>query len=167
MKKLLLCLILPFAFAQAFAQSKTFEKFKSQFGEDERNTSITLEGNLFHLVGAIAGLAEDDPEAQAFARIANGLESLELISVGKYQNDIVKSDIAQMKKGFAKEKYEEMMKVKEDGQTIHVLAGSDKNRLEGMMVMIDGPKELTVMNIKGVLDFKDLAFLAKKHKTLH
>lgn len=164
MKKLLSLLLLSCIVSVGYSQSKSFEKFKNKYkGHDDVN-DITVSGNLFGLVGNIAELDEDDEDAQVVARIAKNIQKLEVVTVPKNIKEFDHDEVKNLRKGLKKEAYEVLIQVKDGKETIDFLAGPGKNSIKNMLVLIEEDDSFVVLNIDGLLNLKDLSYLAKHHK---
>ncbi|MTI20176.1 DUF4252 domain-containing protein [Fulvivirga sp. RKSG066] len=151
----------------ALAQSKTVEEFHNKYKDDRDAKVVNLNGRLFDLFSSIASWDESDEEAQAIARIAANIKSMQILSIPLYKSGFSDEDIAKMRKDLSKEKYEELMTVRDGSDKIYFMTQGDEKTIRNMLVLIQEEEEFAVFNINGVLDTKDLSYLAKNHDKWH
>lgn len=150
--------------ATAFAQSKTVAKFHDKYKDDRDAKVVSLSGGLFELLSSIASWDESDEDAQAIARIADNIKSLDILSIPLYKSGFNHDDIDEMRADLSKEDYEELMTVRDGGDKIYFLTQGDKSTVKNMLILIKGEDEFALLNVNGSLDMKDLGYLAKNHK---
>ena len=144
-----------------FAQSKSIKKFQEKYQNDRDATTVTIDGKLLDLAGSIAAFAEDDEEAQAFARIAQNIEFLNILSVPLYGSGLSHEEIADLRKQLKRESYDDLMQVRDGSQKINFLADAGEDKLRNMVVLIEDKDEFVMMSINGILNMKDLSTLVK------
>lgn len=145
----------------ALAQSKTVENFHNKYKDDRDAKVVTLTGGLFKIFATIASFDEEDEDAQALARIAQNIESMEILSIPMYKSGFSADDVEKMRSDLGKEQYEELITVRDGQEKVYFLTQGDKNTVKNMLVLIKEKDEFAVMNVKGTLDLKDVAYLAK------
>lgn len=122
----------------------------------EPNVEINLGPSMLGFAGAIVGA--DDPETQA---VLSGLKSVRLKI---YEIDgSAEAALAQIqetsKQLFAKD-WEQIVKVKEDGEEVRVFLKMVNNKIEGMTVLVAGDEDQAIfINIIGSIKPADLSKL--------
>lgn len=162
MKKLTLIAALAFVSSIAFAQSKSVESFKNKYKDDRDATMVTLQGNIFKLIGSIAEYS-DDEDAQALSKVADGIKSMQVLSLPKYETGLEPEEIKQLKSNIKNESYEELMNIKEGKETIIVYSQGDEDEVRNMLILVEERNEFALISIDGVLKMKDLAYIASHH----
>lgn len=160
---LVLALILPIA---VFAQSPAVEKFQDKYRGEKHASFVTIEGNLFKFVAGFAEM-DDDPELQAFGRIADGLRSMRVLSMNYFDVDLSKADVANLKDDLRKEKYESLMSVKDGRQYVDIMAKGSDSEIRDIVIVVDDKDDFTLLSLEGRLSTKDLAYLSRNHKEWH
>ena len=127
MKKLTAIMIIALLPAVVMGQSKTLDSFIDKYIDHEEVTYVQIKGSLFNLISSIAEYdngEEPDEDLQAIGRIADGIESMVVLSVPYYDTNISKEEVTSLKSGLAKEKYEEFIKVKDGKELVSVRLGA-------------------------------------------
>ncbi|MBL3658009.1 DUF4252 domain-containing protein [Fulvivirga sediminis] len=151
----------------SFGQSKTIQKFHEKYKDDRDATVVTFTGGLFKLLATVASLDEQDEDSQVISRIADNISSLELVSIPMYKSGFKSEDIAKMRSELKKEKYEEMMTLRDGSDHIYFMTQGSDSEIKNMLILISEESDFMVMNVNGELDLKDLAYLAKKRNNLN
>ena len=164
MKKLGLLLIAVIFTTSLQAQSKAAEDFINKYKEDRDASHVTLEGNIFQLIANIAEFAEDE-DAETMGRIAKGIKSMNILKLDTYKAGIDMKEIDALHASIKGEGYEEMMSARDGREHIRFLAKTNDSQINNMLIMIkDGDDEFALINLDGVLEMKDLAYLAENHR---
>ena len=157
--------MLPFL---AMAQSKTVDSFQDKYSDHDDATYVTIKGSLFNLVASIAEYDEDpDEDMQAFSRIADGINSMEVLKVPFYDTDLNRDEVKSLRSALEKEGYEEFLMVKEGKELINVMAQGAADEIRNMLVLIEEKEEFTLISIDGKLSMKDLSYFTKHHTSFH
>ena len=126
MKKLALTLLVVLSASAIWAQSKTIENFHSKYHEDRDAKVVSLSGNLFQLIGSMASFDEESEDAKTIARIADGIKSLDILAIPMHKSGFGAKDVEQMRADLKKEKYEELMTVRDGSDNVYFLTqGND------------------------------------------
>ena len=160
---LILALALPIAM---MAQSESVEKFQDKYSEDRDATFVSIRGSLFNFIASIADF-DDDPETQAIGRIADGIKSMQVLQVPYFESDLSRTEVVALRSALAKEKYEELMSVKEGREYVNILAQGSASEIRNMLILVDNKDEFTLINIEGKLSMEDLSYLSKNHRNWH
>lgn len=164
MKRLIVALVLIGTVNFTWAQSKTVEEFHNKYKEDRDAKVVSLNGSLFKLIGSIASYEENDEDAKTIARIAEGIQSMEILAIPMHKTGFDGNSVEDMRSGLKKEKYEELMTMKEGSNRVYFMTQGTDSQIKNMLILIREDEEFMVMNINGTLEMKDLAYLAKHHK---
>lgn len=140
----------------------TVEKFQDKYRGDRDATLVSVSGSLFKLLGNIAEYG-DDEESETVARIAKGIKSLQVLSIPMFDSGLDFDEIKKLRSDLAKEKYEELMNIKEGRETINILAQGSDSEVRNMVILVEEKDDFALINIDGVLSMKDLSYLAKHH----
>ena len=159
--------MLPFL---AMAQSKSVSAFQDKYSDHDEVTYVTIKGSLFNLIGSIAEYDDDedpDEDLQAFGRIANGINSMEVLRVPFYETDLNRDEVASLRNSLTKEDYEEFLMVKEGKELVNVMAQGTADEIRNMLILVEEKNEFTLISINGTLSMKDLSYLSKHHRNFH
>lgn len=149
MKRILLIIILAASVLSINAQSKFFEECEEIPGI----TTVYISKTMLSLVGASIGTDDVD-----ISSIASRLESIEIINA---ENKMVKKLAAKLPE-FSKAKgYEELMRVKDDGDNVKLAVKElGKKRYEYVLVA-EEPDELSVIIMTGDMPVEDMLKVVK------
>jgi hypothetical protein len=168
MKKLTTLMIIAMLPFLAMAQSKTISSFQDKYSDHDDATYVTIKGSLFNLVASIAEYDEDpDEDMQAFGRIADGINSMEVLKVPFYDTNLNREEVKSLRSALAKEGYEEFLMVKEGKELINVMAQGAADEIRNMLVLVEEKEEFTLISIDGKLSMKDLSYFTKHHTSFH
>jgi hypothetical protein len=170
MKKLTGLMILAMLPFLALAQSKSVASFQDKYSDHDEVTYVTIKGSLFNLIGSLAEYDDDedpDEDLQAIGRIADGINSMEVLSVPFYDTDLNREELASLRSSLAKEDYEEFLMVKEGKELINVMAQGSDDEIRNMLVLVEEKDNFTLISINGKLSMKDLSYLSKNHHNFH
>jgi len=162
MKKTTLIVALALIASVGYSQSKSVESFKNKYKDDRDATVVTLQGNIFRLIGSIAEYS-DDEDAKALSKMADGIKSMQVISLPKYETGLEDDEIKQLKSSLLKESYEELMNFREGRETVVIYSQGNEDEVRNMLILVEERNEFAVINIDGILKMKDLAYIASHH----
>lgn len=148
----------------AAAQSKSAEAFRIKYQDDRDAKVVSMNGSMFKLLSNIADNMEESEESAAIGRIAEGIQSMQILSVPVFKSGLQPSEIDQLHKDLLSEKYDELMQVRDGDQKIYFMAQGNENELRNMLVLVREDEEFIMFNIDGVLNMKDLAYIVDQHK---
>ncbi len=106
---------------------------------------------------------EMDPDLQAIARIADGLTSMQILTVDKYDVGVTSEEISSLKKSLSKDGYESLMSMKEGRQQVNFMAQGESDELRNMLIVVDDKEEFVLISIEGVLSSEDLSYISRQH----
>jgi hypothetical protein len=170
MKKLtglMIIALLPFL---VMAQSKSVSAFQDKYSDHDDATYVTIKGSLFNLIASVADYDDDenpDEDLQAFGRIADGINSMEVLSVPFYETNLNREEVGSLRKALIKEGYEEFLMVKEGKELVNVLAQGAEDEIRNMLVLVEEKENFTLISINGTLSMKDLSYFSKHHANFH
>lgn len=162
MKKATLIVALALVSSITFSQSKSIDSFKNKYKDDRDATKVTLQGNIFKLISSIAEYS-DDEDAQALSKIADGIKSMQILSLPKYETRLDPDEIKQLKSNIKKDSYEELMNMKEGRETVVIYSQGSEDEVRNMLILVEDKDDFVLINIDGVLKMKDLAYIASHH----
>jgi protein tyrosine phosphatase (PTP) superfamily phosphohydrolase (DUF442 family) len=166
MKKVTTLMIIAMFPLLAMAQGKSVTRFQDRYMDNNEVTFVTIKGPLFKFIGSLAEY-DDDPDSQAIAGIANGINSMEILQVPYYETDLSRDEVTSFRNGLAKESYEELMLIKEGRKVVNIMAQGGEDEIRNMLILVDEKEEFTLLSINGKLSMKDLSYLSKHHNNFH
>ncbi|MEQ8245982.1 DUF4252 domain-containing protein [Fulvivirga sp.] len=168
MKKLMSIILFTATATFTFGQSKAVEDFSNKFKNDRDAKVVSLNGGIFELVANIAQFADDDEDAEVIGRLASGIKSMNILSIPMYRAGLELSDIDDLKNKLKSEKYEELMTMREGRDRVYFMAKTGGDKINNMLMLINSDDDdFTLINIDGIIEMKDLAYMAKNHDNWH
>lgn len=170
MKKLTTLVLVACLPLLGMAQSKAVIDFQNKYSSHENVTYVTIKGSLFNLLATVAEYDDDDDpdeDLQAFARIANGISSMQVLKVPYYETKLNREEVASLRNTLAKEDYEEFIMIKQGRELINVMAQGAKNEVRNILVLIEDKEDFTLISINGKLSMKDLSYFSRNHAKFH
>ena len=95
--------------------------------------------------------------------MADGIKSMQIISLPKYEVGLDSDEIKSLKSSIKKESYEELMNIKEGKETTVIYSQGKEDEVRNMLILVEEKNEFALINIDGVLKMKDLAYIASHH----
>ena len=160
-----LALFIGFGFAMG--QSKTVKEFHEKYKDDRDAKVVSLNGSLFKLMSAIASYDTEDKDAEVIARIGEGIESMEIVSVPLFDSGLQPAEFNGLKEKLKNEKYDELMNMRDGRDRVSVMTQGGQHEVKNMVILIREEDNAVVMNVNGTLDMKDIAYLARHSKNWH
>ncbi|MEM6525606.1 MAG: DUF4252 domain-containing protein [Bacteroidota bacterium] len=151
-------------FGFALGQSKTVREFHDKYKDDRDAKVVRLNGSLFKLMSAIASYDTEDEDAQIIARIGDGIESMDIVSVPLFDSGLQPAEFDGLKDKLKSEKYEELMNVRDGRDRVSVMTQGGQHEVKNMVILIREEDNAVVMNVNGTLNMKDIAYLARHSK---
>ncbi len=163
-----LSIILVFAATAAYSQSKSVADFQAKYQDDRDAKVVTVNGNMFNIFANIADAADEaDEEAQAMARLARGIKSLKVLSLPVYKSGLQPNEISDLRNQLIKEKYDELMQVRDGQDHVYFLAQGNEDEVRNMYVLIQEKDDFTILEVEGTLKMQDLAKLVNHHSDVN
>ena len=147
----------------AYPQSEVLSNFQEKYKHDSDVTFLTINGSLVNLVGEIASLDDNhDEEVESFSRLTKGVDNINIMTFDQYEHLLSKEEIEDFDKGLSGEGYEELMNIRKDGKTVRILSQSnDVNTLSNVIIISKEHRELSIINIDGEFNLKDVVKLVE------
>lgn len=155
--------ILLLAALPATAWQQEFDlKFLNKFAARASDTvDVTLEGQVLQLAGKF--LSGNNPDEAKMKKLVNGLKgiyvkSFEFEKEGQYSD----SDLAGIRSQLKGPGWSRIVGVKsgKEGENAEIYLHTGSKSVGGLTILATGPKELTVVQILGVINLDDLSDLS-------
>ncbi len=147
MKKLIIAIaimVIPFL---ASSQHECIEKFYDKHVGNEKITDISLNGWILSLASEIS-----DDEGD---KILEKITKLRIM-IAEKNNTISKTEIKQLMKDVRKNKFEDLMTIRDDGNQINFMIRENNNTITNVLVVIRGDDDFILLSLEGNLNFDDL-----------
>lgn len=161
MKKVSLVVLAAVLSVSVFGQSQAVEKFYNKYKDDRDAKVVNLNSSIFKLFSDIAELA-DDEDAATMGRIAGGIEFMNILALPLDKIGISMNEVDELRSDIKSEGYEELMTVRDGNERVYFMAKTGDSKIKNMLILVnDGRDELVLMNLDGILEMRDLAYLAE------
>lgn len=156
MKTTILYVLLLIPFLTMAQQSPTINFFEKH-SEDKGVTSVYITEHTFEFFAKIS----DDEEALTFKETVSSLNSIKVLEndrgSAQMENNIFHTELLP-----SLTKYEEILKVKEDGQIIRIFIQETNNKITEFVVLNYGPSENILVIMEGEdINIKQLSGLSE------
>ncbi len=157
MKKPIISLLLVFLAVGAFAQSSAVLNFHERFKNNGKYLSVRIEGGLLKI---LSNIETDDEDAQDMIKVLSKLESIDLHAIDKNEKDFNSAYVKDFKNAIKKEKYEELMIVRDGDTKVDFLVKEKKGKISDLLMVIDENNEFVLLSFSGEIDLQALARLS-------
>lgn len=147
MKKLIIAIaimVIPFL---ASSQNECIEKFYDKYVGNEKITDISLNGWILSLASE---MSDDEGD-----KILEKITKLRIM-IAEENNTISKTEIKQLMKDVRKNKFEDLMTIRDDGNQINFMIRENNNTITNVLVVIRGDDDFILLSLEGNLNFDDL-----------
>jgi len=159
MKKLLLILATVFIWNFSNGQTRSIREFQEKYRDFGTYFSLRIDGGLLK---GLSKLETNSEEAEEFFGLISEIEAIDIHSIGREEADFNHSDLQKFKKQVKKDKYEELMMVRDTDGNVDFLIKESRGRVSDLLLMVDGKEEFLVMNINGDIDLDHISKLGKQ-----
>lgn len=160
MKKILLVLLCALAFQTCFAQriNGLFEEFKH-----EKNADYVTVSPFLMTIGKwfIQMDQGNDPDGLVAKSFIKGTKSIRVLDLGDCAED-VKSRFQESLKKVHTNGYEEMVRAKDDGEDVRILAKMDKKFIKDVIIAVSGHDDCSLIQLSGKFLLDDVMNIIKE-----
>jgi len=130
------------------AQRAPIRSFYQKYKGMENTENIQLSGWVLKLAATFS----QEEEAGNLLRHISRLRVLTMDD----GNIVPRSEFNQLLKQVRKDKFEDLMHIREDGEDVQILIREDKDRITDVLLLVHGKDSFTMLSLEGALRFKDL-----------
>jgi hypothetical protein len=135
-------------------QSKAVMNFHNKYKDNGKYLSVKIEGGLLKM---LSNVETNDEDTQEFLDAVSKIEAIDVHSIDRSEDDFDESDIWRFKKEIRKEKYDELMIVRDGNSDVDFLIKERKGKISDLLLVVDEPDEFVIVNISGEIDLKTIA----------
>lgn len=141
-----------------FAQSPADELFDKYSGQDGY-TSVYITQSMFDLFADI----DNEEKEEQFSDLVKDLKCIKILSLENDSSENPKkvNFYDELMDDFPKQKYEELMIVKKNGQDIKFLVWKDGKMIKELLMIIGGIDENALISIQGDINLKTISKLSQ------
>ena len=153
MQKLLFPILIFYSLSVA-GQSKSIDRFRKEFKEDN---------NVFIYRSTLQMLnAENNPE---FSDLVKDIEEIRVLNYIKANQSIKPEEISNLKNNLKEENYQELMIFAEPGNKIMLYGREKREKTIGFVALVEDREKLMIVDVVGDLDMKKFMQLKNKLDT--
>lgn len=157
MKTISLTILLLLGGSMAIAQSRAVDKFHERYKDDGNYISLRIDGGLLKL---ISGVDTNDEETGDLLRAIGGLESINMYKIDRHESALDENNIRTLRKDIRKEKFEELMVVRDGDAHIDFMVKENKGKISDLLMMVDEMDEFILLTFSGEIDLAALSKLS-------
>lgn len=158
MKNFFCVIILVASSIVATAQSRAIREFHDRFRDTGKYFTVHIEGGLLKF---LSNVESDDQDTRAFLDAIRKIESIDLHAIDRREVNFDDKDVEQFRKSVSREKFDEMMKVRDGSSNIDFLIKENNGRISDLLMIVDDVNEFLLLNFSGDIDLAALARLSK------
>lgn len=147
----LFILFLLFVVAPMFGQSKSITRFRSDFKE---NTNMFFYSSTLKMLNT-----EDNPE---LASMLKDIEEIRVLNYDKATRKFNAGDVSKLKNALREEKYNDIMLVNENGNSINLYSREKRGKTVGFVAIVENKEGLILIDLIGSIDVKKFMELKQK-----
>ena len=137
-----------------FSQSQAILDFHDKYKGSGKYLSMRIDGGILNLV---SNIETNDEEAQDMLDAISKIEAINVHSINREEDDFDEADVAKFKKQVQKEKYEELMIVRDGETDVDFLIKEKKGKISELLLVVDEPDEFVIVSISGEIDLATIA----------
>lgn len=151
MRRTFIVLFTLFIYTGLFSQSKSIEKFRKTYPEDQNVFFYSSTLNMLNV--------EESPE---FEDLIKDIEKIAVLIYKKEEREFGSEQINGIVAGLKREKYVELMVISDSGNKINLYKKDKRDRTVGFAALVDNEESLVLIDVKGSIDFKKFMELKNK-----
>lgn len=133
------------------AQSKTIEKFRKAYPEDQNVFFYSSTLNMLNI-----------EESLDFEDLIKDIEKIAVLIYKKENKAFSAEKISGIVESLKKEKYVELMIINESGNKINLYKKDKRDKTVGFAALVNNEESLVLIDVKGSIDFKKFMELKNK-----
>jgi hypothetical protein len=137
-----------------YGQSEAVMEFHNKYKDNGKYLSVRIDGGLLNL---LSGIETNDEEAQEMLDAMGKIDAINVHSIDRDEDDFEDSDIDKFKRDVKKEKYDELMIVRDGDTDVDFLIKEKKGKISDLLLVVEEPDEFVIVNISGEIDMKTIA----------
>jgi len=137
-----------------FTQSQAVLDFHDKYKSSGKYLSMRIDGGILNL---LSNIETNDEEAQDMLDAISKIEAINVHSIDREEDEFDDGDVAKFKKQVHKEKYEELMIVRDGETDVDFLIKEKKGKISELLLVVDEPDEFVIVSISGEIDLATIA----------
>lgn len=137
-----------------FSQSQAVENFHNKYKDNGKYLSVRIDGGILNI---LSGIETNDEEAQQMLEAMTKIDAINVHSIDRDEDKFAESDITKFKKEVQKEKYDELLIIRDGDTDVDFLIKEKKGKISDLLLVVEEPDEFTIVSISGEIDLKTIA----------
>lgn len=137
-----------------FSQSQAVMDFHNKYKDSGKYLSVRIDGGILNL---LSGIETNDEEANDILEAMSKIDAINVHSIDRIEDEFAEADIKKFKRDIQKEKYDELMIVRDGDTDVDFLIKEKKGKISDLLLVVDEPDEFVIVNISGEIDLKTIA----------
>ncbi len=137
-----------------FGQSQAIMEFHDKYKDNGKYLAVRIDGGILNM---LSGIKTNDEEAQEMLNAMSKIDAINVHSIDRDEDEFAESDIEKFKKNVQKDKYDELMIVRDGDTDVDFLIKEKKGKISDLLLVVDEPDEFIIVNISGEIDLKTIA----------
>lgn len=163
MKNLSFLIFLLLISAGISAQTRSLNRFINHQKVQDNALAVSVPGWLFDLAGMSKklGNGKEDVEVKELLKLADKISRIRILIIPEGASQIDDQEIAKLKKGLTRERFEELVTVQSPEANVQLLIKEKRNKIKNVTAFIQAEDTMILMTISGNFkfsDFQDLKF---------
>ncbi len=162
MKKLLLSLIVAFVAApmMLLAQNSSIEDIYNEYAGEEGITAVNITKEMFTFLAQM-NIDTEDADFKDIQKAISGLNGIKILTISKSLGKTKEEIDAKIKSKLEKEKFTELMTVKEAGTDARFLLRKKGDDIVELLLVSNERNETTIMSFFGIIDLASISKISK------
>lgn len=145
-----------FTSLQGYTQSETTKKYSDKY---EGAFTLFFYNNTLKMLNQ-----ENNADFEALIK---DIDKMKFMRIDKKENKISDNDYKAMEADYLDEKFEEMMTMRHEGMNVKVYIQEDDGITTGLVLLMNDPESLSILDIKGAVPLNQLANLISKVQNMN
>ncbi|MBK7335933.1 MAG: DUF4252 domain-containing protein [Saprospirales bacterium] len=155
MKTILLSAIalLPFLVsAQTISINEFYRKYKQS---NDENTHLTVPGWVVKLGVGIAKTQAENEEEKKLFNLGKKIGKLRVLAF-EDSNPVSKKDLDRLREGVRKERFEDLVMVREEGTHVNLMIREKKEKIKNLLILVSEEDSFTLVSLKTKLKYEEI-----------
>ncbi|MBR9999282.1 MAG: DUF4252 domain-containing protein [Cyclobacteriaceae bacterium] len=141
------------------ARSQAVEKFHEKFKDDSKYLCVSIESGLLKL---LSNVKTEDKDTDEFLKAMAGINSVNIYKIDRNESSFDEASLRSFKKDIQKEKYEELMVVREGNTHLDFMVKENKGKISDLIMMVDEMDGFFLLTFSGEIDLATISRLSDK-----
>ncbi len=153
--KIVVITITTLLISSVISKADSIDDFFNKYSKLDNATfvNITPEPDL---LDAAISMSNENVNTPEMKKLLNNLKNIKILTVEKAYQQLIEKIFNETQKVFPLKSYKKFLEVKEKDETVQIFYKGEKSNVEEFLLITKEKEEITIIWIKGKIDFKDL-----------